>query len=536
MSNQTKKLIICVVVLVFACFVVGGIRLLPIKENQLNQDEQIDSSTINEEDVFNVVVPWEDAESKRPIDYTREEYESLSPAQKEEFKNSFINEEELNNWQEKEEVIIEKYPWETGGKTPEEYSLSEYEALTIQQKVGFKKYFVTQSRFDEWLLEAKLVAETYPWEQGGKQPTEYTFKEYLDLNEIQRIKFERTFKDVELFREWYIKAEEVDYFENNPWYSDGRQPSDFTLEEYNLLTENQKETFKKTFSSEASFNAWHENVLAKENGNPWETDGKQPSEYTLDEFNSLTKTQQIAFQKSFKTEADFEAWLSKVSDNNSTNNPESAYPWEQGGKNPDEYTYSEFNSLTGEQQIAFQNWFKSSSDFDSWMKKVQGSSSQEKLPWENGGKQPSEYTFEEFNALTGSQQIAFQNSFGSNKEFETWLNNVQGNSSVTTLPWETGGKLPNEYTFEEFSSLSGSQQIAFQKWFNGSLEFETWLSDAQNSSVDNAELPWENGGKQPQEYTWAEFEALSGPQQIAFQNYFENFEDFEDWMNSALSE
>ncbi len=46
------------------------------------------------------------------------------------------------------------------------------------------------------------------------------------------------------------------------------------------------------------------------------------------------------------------------------------------------------------------------------------------LPWENGGKAPSEYTWEEFLALSGEEQMAFQNAFGSSEDFEAWMNRV----------------------------------------------------------------------------------------------------------------
>lgn len=44
------------------------------------------------------------------------------------------------------------------------------------------------------------------------------------------------------------------------------------------------------------------------------------------------------------------------------------------------------------------------------------------------------------------------------------------------------------------------------------------------------EKPWENGGKAIEEYTWEEFEGLSGDQQEAFFEAFETVEAFEEWM------
>jgi len=93
-------------------------------------------------------------------------------------------------------------------------------------------------------------------------------------------------------------------------------------------------------------------------------------------------------------------------------------------------------------------------------------------PWENGGKAPAEYTWEEFEALDGAQQIAFQNHLGE-AGFEEWMNRVQNTGSVN--PWENGGKAPAEYTWEEFEALDAAQQIAFQNCL-GEAGFEEWFN------------------------------------------------------------
>ena len=113
---------------------------------------------------------------------------------------------------------------------------------------------------------------------------------------------------------------------------------------------------------------------------------------------------------------------------------------------------------------------------------------------------------------------------------ENGENNISSDETKIELPWENGGKQPSEYTWEEFNDLTGPQQIKFQNSFSSSDEFEQWMFDAQNG---HEEIPWENGGKQPVEYTWDEFEALSGDLQIKFQNSFKSDDDFEKWMNEA---
>ena len=144
---------------------------------------------------------------------------------------------------------------------------------------------------------------------------------------------------------------------------------------------------------------------------------------------------------------------------------------------------------------------------------------------ENGGKQPNQYTYEEYEKLTMEERIAFQESFGSLEKFTEWLSNAT--SVKSGLPWENGGKQPSQYTYKEYEELTEEQQIAFQESFSSSDEFTKWLNFATGSQVL---LPWENGGKQPNQYTYAEYEALNEDQQIAFQESFATFDGFTEWL------
>lgn len=142
-----------------------------------------------------------------------------------------------------------------------------------------------------------------------------------------------------------------------------------------------------------------------------------------------------------------------------------------------------------------------------------------------GGNKYKDYSLEEYRALTEEEKIEFQNSFLTDKAFEKWM--MEAPETRIYIPWENGGKKPSEYTLEEFEALDGALQIIFQDSFKNFKEFEKWLEEAEEIEVY---LPWENGGKKPSEYTWEEFEALDGAQQIKFQDSFKNFKAFEKWL------
>lgn len=146
----------------------------------------------------------------------------------------------------------------------------------------------------------------------------------------------------------------------------------------------------------------------------------------------------------------------------------------------------------------------------------------------------TEYTWDEYIMLSEDEQKSFLEQFETNEELNKWLNYViiQDYSGLADLPWETeGNKQPNQYSWNEFLKLTSSQQEAFFEWFDDSKKFIDWQLNAQyNQEI----LPWETeGNKQPNEYTWQEFESLTDIQQEKFFEWFENSDDFNDWMNSA---
>ena len=191
--------------------------------------------------------------------------------------------------------------------------------------------------------------------------------------------------------------------------------------------------------------------------------------------------------------------------------------------NTENYTWEEYTKMTEEEQMEFQNSFINYKAFEKWMEEAQ--IVKVDVPWENGGKKPSEYTWEEFEALTEGQQIKFQKSFKNFKDFEKWMEEAQ--IVEIDVPWESGGKKPSEYTWEEFEALTADQQMAFQNSFKTSDDFEKWMETATNEgtgiSFEKDELF---------SVTWEEFEAMTGEEQMIFQNSFGGFEEFDKWLQA----
>ena len=103
-------------------------------------------------------------------------------------------------------------------------------------------------------------------------------------------------------------------------------------------------------------------------------------------------------------------------------------------------------------------------------------------------------------------------------------------SNKIPCPWdEEEAKQPSEYTWDEFMALTNNEKEAFVESFENPGDYDIWLAKVHRTSAD-IDVPWKNGGKQPQEYTWDEFMALTNNEKEAFIESFENSGDYDMWL------
>ena len=255
--------------------------------------------------------------------------------------------------------------------------------------------------------------------------------------------------------------------------------------------------------------------------------------YTWEEYIALNDDQKLMFKNSFEGPEAFDEWLNKNRPSDTeTSLAESTVPttsYTPGIAEPGKDTEASSDTQVTTQRPEV-NPPDDTQPIETQPVEPQPVETQPvktQYPWEKtGAKKPSEYTWAEFEALSGEEQMAFQNTFESTVAFDEWMNKAQGNDKQ--YPWEkTGAKKPSEYTWEEFETLNGEEQVAFQNTFESTEAFEEWMNKAQQKKYK-----WEEeGAKKPSEYTWEEFEALSGEEQMAFQFAFETEDGFENWYN-----
>ena len=254
---------------------------------------------------------------------------------------------------------------------------------------------------------------------------------------------------------------------------------------------------------------------------------KPTSSYTWDDYCSMSNEDKDAFYERFESAEDFEDWKESVQPTET--DPD--FQWSDPEKTPDEYTLEEFQTLTPEDQEAFYQWFDSATEFEEWMDAAQAAEDETPV-WDRPGKMPTEYTWEEYQALSAQEQDAFYHWFASEEAFLTWLNGAKPNEDEPEEPeWE---KTPQDYTWEEYQNLTPQEQEVFYLWF-GSLEaFEDWMNTVK--PTETIPESWNENGKDPDEYTWAEYQALTPEEQDLFYEWFATRDDFESWMAEAKAE
>lgn len=261
---------------------------------------------------------------------------------------------------------------------------------------------------------------------------------------------------------------------------------------------------------------------------------KSPDSYTWEEYQAMSNEEKDELYHRFDSLEDFEAWKETVA-------PQIVFPdehWNEPGKEPDEYAWEEYQALSAEKKEAFYQWFASKSDFEGWMEKAKNEETHPTLPiWNKSGKEPKDYSWEEYQSLSYEEKDAFFLWFASKEEFEAWMDAVRPVENAPTVPiWNHPEKKPVEYTWAEYQELTPQEQDAFYLWFDSQKEFEAWMNKAMSQESGNAPTSWDQSGKQPDEYSFAEYQALSSEDQNLFYQWFVSGDAFEEWLNQAEQE
>lgn len=261
---------------------------------------------------------------------------------------------------------------------------------------------------------------------------------------------------------------------------------------------------------------------------------KSPDSFTWEEYQSMSHEEQDELFQRFDSLEAFEEWKDSVQPKET----EPDFSWNEPGKLPNEYTWEEYQTLTAVQKEAFYLWFESATAFETWKNQAEPEENTFPEPtWNDQQKQPDEYSWQEYQALTLEEQDAFFLWFDSTDDFEAWMNGVKPTEiAPDDLSWDIPGKKPKDYTWEEYQALTPEEQDAFYLWFDSMQAFEAWMELAKPNENETENAVWNKPGKHPDEYTWAEYQALTPEDQDLFYQWFPSREAFETWIDQSEKE
>lgn len=331
------------------------------------------------------------------------------------------------------------------------------------------------------LLERNGITGESKSENLNKKPDQYTWEEYQALSLEDQDAFFACFDSVEAFELWMEKARPKEpTVLIQDWDNTEKLPNEYTWEEYLALSPEEMESFFQWFDSVEAFEAWKEAAKLEESApsaDILKTSDKDPGDYSWEEYRAMSAKELDEFYQCFDSMEDFEAWLESVMPEEST---EPLLVWDRPGKQPDAYTWEEYQELSLEYQDAFYQWFDSQGAFEVWMNRAQSAqTTSPALIWSKPGKLPNQYTWEEYQELTPEEQDAFFLWFDSVQAFEAWMEAVKPvETTVPVIDWQSAEKLPDAYTWEEYQKLSPEEQDAFFRWFDSMDAFEAWMTAA----------------------------------------------------------
>ena len=385
-------------------------------------------------------------------------------------------------------LLPKKSAPETSGTQPASTQASsdihtweDYLALSPEERESFYQQFDSAEAFDAWAASVNpesTIPFSLTWDKSGKEPDEYTWEEYQALSHEDQEKFYQWFDSAEAFEQWLAFAQPKETtIEVTAWDKPGKAPNEYTWEEYQALSIAARESFYLWFDSADAFNQWVNAVKPVQEvvvTAPWDKSGKKPSEYTWEEYMALSGEDQEKFYRWFDSIAAFETWVASVKPLETT---VTTQKWNKSGKKPNEYTWAEYQDLSAEDQDSFSLWFPTEWDFEQWMAAARAREEETVQTWDKSGKKPNKYTWAEYEALSPEDQESFYQWFGSIEDFEAWMNTVKA-EATSAVPeiWTKPGKNPNEYTWAEYEALSPQEQDLFFQWFGSVEAFEAWMS------------------------------------------------------------
>ncbi len=157
-------------------------------------------------------------------------------------------------------------------------------------------------------------------------------------------------------------------------------------------------------------------------------------------------------------------------------------------------------------------------------------------------RNPEDFTWEEYHALTPEEQAVFPDYFDSYDEYIKWYDDVYEDISkyeeISINDDFLNGKYPEHFTWEEYQALTSEEQAMFPDCFYSLDEYKRWYESVQEDISNYEEISINDdflNGRNPEDFTWEEYEALTTEEQAMFPDYFDSYDEYLQWMETAKS-
>ena len=98
-------------------------------------------------------------------------------------------------------------------------------------------------------------------------------------------------------------------------------------------------------------------------------------------------------------------------------------------------------------------------------------------------------------------------------------------------------KNPESYTWEQYQALTPEEKMMFPDYFENMDEYNVWYESVAPTGDEGANIPKVDlAGKNPEDFTWEDYQKLSIEEKMIFPDYFDSFEAYQKWYDSVCEE
>lgn len=161
-------------------------------------------------------------------------------------------------------------------KDAQSYTWEDYQKLSAEEKATFPDKFNTMDEYNEWYSKVSSASNVDNFDNNddkqvtkvtdinikGKKASDYTWDDYQKLSNDEKAVFPDYFESMEAYKDWYKKAKE-EAGKNNIDLA-GKKAEEYTWKDYEKLSLDEKAVFPDYFKSMDEYYKWYESVEPKE--------------------------------------------------------------------------------------------------------------------------------------------------------------------------------------------------------------------------------------------------------------------------------